>query len=933
MTFIHPALLAGLCVLPAIWWLLRLRPPVPRTQIFPPVALLDRLHSRQTVSASPPFWLFILRLAAIICLITGLADPTTIGTPLLPSGRGPLLLVLDNGMMSAATWNQRIATTDRLLDEAARGNRKIFMLLTAPDGPQENISPLVAESASSVRQQIDASRPAPWPADRAAAAKKLATLPTDRTISAIWISDGIAATGDQSFADALLRTGSVQEILIHSPEPVLLSPSATPENSTIARLRVLPSDQTRHFNIRARNLNGGTLAVTTVAIEAGKTESPITIDVPPALHNQIDTLTVDGQSSVPSTFLLDESDRLRPVGLIVTGGGDTPLIGSQFYLRRALSASADLRIGNAATLLAQPLSVLIAPDGTLSNAALRQKILAWVKAGGTLIRFAGPTLAAQSESPGSSTSPDDDALQEGGQSSDPLQNLLPVLLMPGSRQLGGTMSWGKPQPLAAFPAESPFHGLTVPKDVTVSRQILARPSAELSQHTWARLEDGTPLVTHQSLGRGEIVLFHITATADWSNLPLSGLFLSMLNRLTDYASGVSVPLDDMLLAPALTLDGDGISGPPPPFARAIAANKLNSTKISPQHPAGLYGPRNARRALNAGTDYGVFSAAQTIGTVTDTSGRQPDRHYGLPLVVMALIFLMLDQCAGLMLRSPRAWFRRKKSANAAWLVPLLIVMSPLSLQAAETTPPATTAKAPAAALGIRLAYIITGDEETDAVSREGLQGLSDYVNARTSAILEPPDGVHPDKDDLAFYPLLYWPIRADARVTPAITAALSSFMAHGGMLLIDTQGLDPKRSSTADQGNDEAAGTAAALRRVTAGLPIPPLAHLDEQHVLSRTFYLLRDYPGRYAGHPVWVAREGQAENDDVSPVIIGSADWAHAWAVDSQGDTRFAVFPGDEEQRQMAYRFGLNTVIYALTGNYKGDQVHVPEILKRMGQ
>jgi L-rhamnose isomerase len=54
---------------------------------------------------------------------------------------------------------------------------------------------------------------------------------------------------------------------------------------------------------------------------------------------------------------------------------------------------------------------------------------------------------------------------------------------------------------------------------------------------------------------------------------------------------------------------------------------------------------------------------------------------------------------------------------------------------------------------------------------------------------------------------------------------------------------------------------------------------------------------------------------------------------VDSQGDTRFAVFPGDEEQRQMAYRFGLNTVIYALTGNYKGDQVHVPEILKRMGQ
>jgi len=103
--------------------------------------------------------------------------------------------------------------------------------------------------------------------------------------------------------------------------------------------------------------------------------------------------------------------------------------------------------------------------------------------------------------------------------------------------------------------------------------------------------------------------------------------------------------------------------------------------------------------------------------------------------------------------------------------------------------------------------------------------------------------------------------------------------------------------------------------------------------VLSRTFYLLHDFPGRYDGMPVWVAQEGDSTNDGVSPVIIGSNDWAHAWAVDDGGNTPYAPVPDGAEQRVVAYRFGVNAVIYALTGNYKADQVHVPALLKRLGE
>src|SRR5262249_7702839 len=73
--------------------------------------------------------------------------------------------------------------------------------------------------------------------------------------------------------------------------------------------------------------------------------------------------------------------------------------------------------------------------------------------------------------------------------------------------------------------------------------------------------------------------------------------------------------------------------------------------------------------------------------------------------------------------------------------------------------------------------------------------------------------------------------------------------------------------------------------------------------------------------------------NDGVATVIIGSNDYAAAWAVDNQGRALHAAVPGGEQQREMAYRFGINLVMYALTGNYKSDQVHVPAILERLGQ
>ena len=129
------------------------------------------------------------------------------------------------------------------------------------------------------------------------------------------------------------------------------------------------------------------------------------------------------------------------------------------------------------------------------------------------------------------------------------------------------------------------------------------------------------------------------------------------------------------------------------------------------------------------------------------------------------------------------------------------------------------------------------------------------------------------------------------------------------------------------------AGSGARLRRSAHRLSVPPLVPVPPDHVLTKAFYLMQEFPGRWAGGTIWVEQPDSRVNDGVSAVIVGSNDWAGAWAIDAAGRPMNAIVPGGELQREMAYRFGVNLVMYALTGNYKADQVHVPAILERLGQ
>jgi len=889
MIFEAPLILLALAVLPVLWWLLRATPPAPRAQNFPAIRLLAALRPKEETPARTPWWLLLLRVMAAALIITGLARPLLNAGHVTVAGHGPALLVIDDGFSAGPDFARRLDTAAAVLDRLERAGRAVSLLTTAPGLDGQKPAATSAQPAALLRPAVQALRPMPWPTDREAAAHAVTG-----SGPVFYISDGLATPGDAAFARALRERGQVTEFVGDLPSR-LLTATATPDRLTAA-LRQTPSPTARLENVLAEANDGRVFARIALPVPAGASHAEIDLPLPPELRNQLGALRLSGVPGAGAVALLDEAARRRPVGLVAAGGsgGETPLLGDLFYLDRALAPTTELRRGDIKTLLTRQLSMLVIAGGTISPED-SERVQAFVKHGGLLLRFAGPALAPQE-----SAEPDP---------------LLPEKLLAGDRQLGGAMSWSQPAHLAPFPDDGPFSGLQIPGEVTVNREVLADPADPGAAHVWARLTDGTPLVTAARLGAGEVVLFHVTANADWSNLPLSGLFLDMLNRLVQRSVGVAAADDARMLSPALALDGAGVLGAPPPAARAISVRDLADTLPSPQHPPGFYGPERDRHAFNLGAGKIALAAMAPVAGATRLSldSAPREQRLGPWLIAAALLLLCADMVVTLRLRG---LLDRLASPVAATMALLMVL--------------AGAARAESPALATHLAYVVTGDVMVDAVSRSGLAGLSDYVNSRTAAVLADPAAVVPGRDDLSFYPLIYYPVTSDAAASPEAVAALNNYMHHGGIVVFDLRGGDATEPGS---GAGFAPDTGGALRRIGKGLDVPRLAPLTSQHVLAHAFYLLSDFPGRFDGDTVWVQQDQDRSNDSVSPVIVGSNDWAAAWAQDEDGRPQYAVIPGGQRQRTLAFRFGVNLVMYALTGNYKGDQVHVPAILERLGQ
>lgn len=965
LAFLNPWLLAGLLSLPLIYWLLRTVPPRPKQVEFPPTRILVGIDNREKTPAKTPWWLLLIRLAAAALVIFALAEPVLNPTrESVLKGTGPVVVLIDNGWSSAARWTDRRAMAARMIDAAEAQGRAVIVAATSA---QSKTFKMNLEAPAKARATLAALNPTPYAPQRAAAFDALTSALTDTTggTSIVWLTDGIAHASDEEAADVMRRlealagSGGLTVVADGAGEEPLGLAAVSGQGGRLEARILRAGGPTRVGQVHAFSARGERLGEAAFTLPADASETTAVFDMPLELRNQVTRLEIASERAAGAVALIDASTRWHRVGLISGESQEKsqPLLAPLYYIEKALAPYAELIAAkdanlavNIDTILKQNATVLMLADiGTLTGEVAKD-VEAWIRNGGVLVRFAGPRL------------------EKGG------DDLMPVPLRIGGRTLGGALSWSTPQQLASFEDDSPFAGLPVPAEVTVNRQVLADP-ARIGPDVavWARLADGTPLVTAKRVGDGQIVLFHITANSDWSNLPISGLFVEMLRRLstmgrigkapssgaatltgeTEASTGNTLANGPEVLPPVRTLDGFGTLVAPPPTAQAVPASTFAALRPSLDHPPGFYGTETSPRALNVLDAKSALNALPPPPAGTSTLGYESKATHPLKpwLLAAALGLIFLDILAVVLLSMGGLGALRRRPAHAASLVACFaatalalaataITTSPAQAQNADKpTPPADIAIALKATSKVTFGYVMTGDADTDETSRIGLTGLSRVLEARTAVTPGTPLPVNITDDEIAFYPVLYWPVLESADPLPEATLAkIDAYMKQGGMIIFDTRDYGTGRPASL-----QGSGGDTPLQRILSGLDIPRLEPVPEGHVLTKSFYLLRSFPGRWDGGTMWVEatspdRAGDESRqarraDGVTSIVITSNDLAAAWALDERGRPLYPTVPGGEGQREMAFRTGVNLVMHALTGNYKADQVHVPALLERLGQ
>ncbi len=988
LAFLSPWLLGALAALPIIYWLLRAVPPNPARVEFPPTRILVGLENEEKTADKTPWWLTLIRLLAAAFVIFALAEPVlNPAKDTALKGSGPLVIVADNGWSSASRWPIRLRMIDRLITEAESQNRPVILLPTAAasKNPQPKIEP-----PGDARTTAAALQPLPYAPNRQQAVAALeAILKTANAAapSIVWLHDGLDHNKDAAAAAsallALAGQGSFAVIDETKSEEAIGLAAQLGEKGKLEALVLSASGTPREGSVHAYSARGERLGETAFKIAQGETAVTVPFELPLELRNQVARIEIPAERSAGAVSLIDAATQWHRVGLISGESREQaqPLLGPLYYIQKALLPYAELAIAkdanlaaNIETILKQNVSVLVLADiGTIAGES-EKLVEEFVKRGGALVRFAGPRL------------------EKGG------DELLPVPLRAGGRSMGGALSWSTPQSLAAFEETSPFAGLTIPPDVTIKRQVLADPSKLSAEiEIWARLADGTPLVTSTRRGEGRLVLFHITGNSDWSNLPISGLFVDMLRRISTMgrigaggeASG-GTSSDDAktaeslsVLPPLKTIDGFGALKPPPPTAEPVKTSEIAKLQPSLEHPPGYYGNSVKPHALNVLTPKSTLlpmpSLPSGVQRLTyDNAASTPLKPW---MLALALGLLFADILAVLILQAGgwRHLAGQRGTAQAAALALAILAATffvstqvvaqesnpdpglemeldpsgqpatPPTRPAPETpgaaapvAPPAAANQADATAIAatnkVSFAYVQSGDAEIDEISRLGLAGLGKVLATRTAVDPGQPHGVDIVKDEIAFFPILYWPVIENSQSLPdSVLAKIDAYMKEGGLILFDTrdygQGGVNQLPIGGKSGN--------ALQRLLGKLDVPRLEPVPENHVLTKSFYLLKSFPGRWDGGQLWVeaitdtggdARKARVA-DGVTSIMITSNDFAAAWALNERGRPLYPVVPGGEDQREMAFRAGVNIVMHALTGNYKSDQVHVPAMLERLGQ
>lgn len=922
LSFLQPLILYAFLSLPILWVILRITPPPPRIVRLPSFKFLDGLATSNHTPKNSPLWLLLLRLLALSLLILGFAGPVLNAEKTLSSDLPPRIII-DNSWAGAANWTDITRKATQLIEEADEREQMVQIALLAEDSRfhPDPVATLTPREALSMLRGLTPQSWTPHPDHIIDFLKQN----SDDYHSYI-LSSALSFDQFETLQNDLVDRGGLD---IYTPSasslPFILKMPSDPLDRTVSGIEaeILAFDSaqtTRALEIYALGDGNRVIARNTISADMWRERddtlsestvytAPIAMELPSELVSKVKRLQVSQQKTAATTYIVDPSLARKTVGIVQLKGDrdDKAYIGTSFYLNRALSPYADLIHASFVDVLdAQP-AVMIIPDDIPVFTEQLNELKRWLEKGGVLIRFSGPNLM--------------DATQNSLSSGATLNSYLPVSLRRGGRSMGGDLSWEDAQSLSAFEENSLFYGLPISDDIKIRQMVLAQPGDYLQDRVWANLEDGTPLVTFEQRQNGLIVLFHVSAHAEWSTLPLSGTYVSMLKRIIDLSSVPIGPIGDLSrrsvasLSPVYVINGFGDIEAPSNLVKPVPNNVQDSVTLSQEHPAGLYASSGVSKIINVSDQLSNLALINADNVSTEASLKtfqsSKEQRPGRFLLFLALMLLLIDLIAWLLI-SPTGKVVRNTAVKALFIMSLAGVLC--GITAHHAVAQGLNSDQNLYANDFYLAYVETGREDVDELSLAGLEVLAVQLNRRTSAEPVGVKAIDLNLDSLSFFPIIYWPITPEQpSLRPAIAAKIQNYLDNGGMILFDLQ---DHRPLNADQRSTD-------LMRVVGSLNIAPLEIAPEGHAIRRSFYLLDDFSDSYPDNPLWVEMKEDTRIADAGSVLIGNHDWALSWSNATRGNNN----------HETAIRFGINLVMYALTGNYKTDQVHVQSILERLGE
>lgn len=942
--FLFPWFLLSFLGLPILWRFLRHNPPKPKKEKFTYFYLLKFIKKNDKLVEKPFIPLLLLRLFLVSLIIFSFSHPLQKPKALVLKSDNDLLFLIDNSWCEQAHWKEKIEEAYAFFNNLPK-DKKIYFIPTIEDKKIIEKNLKEPDSIKSVKNKISSLEVQPLTVNRLEIFQKIAQNFKDHqgSIDIIYFTDGLKYQNDKKAFEILKKLNPKKFIIQQfSGKELYALTNLTQENQsfkvTIKRyLKNLNSLKDTNLSLSALDLQGRVIAKTTAQFIRKEKETHAIFSIPLEIRNKVVAIKIDNQMNAGSIFLLGSQYKRNHIVLFSLPLHEipNPLLSPFYYLAKALEENNDLTYlknasfsENISDILLQNPDIIFLDDRILADNENSRKLKNFVENGGTLVRFAGPKLAK---------SPEKDIL-------------LPIKLRNRTRVLDSNFRMGNALSIERFSSKSPFKEMEIPKDLKIYRQILPQISSEMQERIWIFLDDGTPFLSAKKEKNGWFFFVHTSLNEKWSNLALNNFFIPFLKQLTNLTvSQSSLPSfkkgtsqntkkEKISLYPWRIINkyGDLTSA-----NDTLPISDIDFDKKDPSfhHEAGLYKYKNDLYPFN------LFKEKQNLESIIIpeyfnaeiiTNEGKSAKDFLPFLAFLVMIFFLIDYFYNL----KKEFFLRGKITPLFSKFIFLFLSFYIYNQA---SPMILDAKALdmveerniEAARKTHLAYIITGDEELDETSKLGLESLTEFIIQKTTISPGKVHGLDLEKDDLSFYPLIYWPINAHQKIlSKEVIEKINFYMQYGGTILFDT-GDQFEKSNFLSQ--DKTTNASQNLQKILSQLNVPPLGKVTKDNVLSRSFYLMPNFPGLYSASPLWCVSDKDPEQkefleqrDEVSPLLITANNLAAAWAKLQNGEYKYPLIEDQPRQRLWAFRGGINLILYVLTGSYKSDQYHVKSLLDR---